>query len=353
MKCAALPKSLVCILCLLLVVSTAARADRVERSTSFSVEGAYYLPDNKGYGVSDGGFNPISYTPEHLPGSYVPIGNDEGRDLGSTWGPAEIQFLLTHRIKVPFLEGSGALTSGNNVTFSFTGALTPVSTRLEARANLTPIAFLDFFGGAMIGTGWDIGLFNGMGLNADGTGNPESASFQGVVTESWVGATFQFDLAALVPGDWTHVVALLSPRLQYAWFSEAERAEAWMWEADDGENFNGFKFYNTYFLGYQMPLALDMVGFLAETEQNLGYVKDLDADEGTDWGSDYLQITVSPVFSFTLSESGSLAVLFQFRRERMYDESDDSIFANYYKNRNAVGTYWDFYRIAFSYVLEL
>jgi hypothetical protein len=353
MKSAVLLKSLGCTLCLLLFFSSAALSEQVQRSTSFSVEGAYYLPDNKGYGVSDGGFAPITYTPEPLPGSFVAIGIDQGRDLGSTWGPAEIQFLLTHRIRVPFLAGSGPMTSGNNVTFSFTAALTPVSTRLEARANLTPIAFLDVFAGAMIGTGWDIGLFNGMGLNADGTGNPKSASFQGVVTESWAGGTFQFDLAALVPGDWTHVVTLISPKLQYAWFSGADRGEAWMWEADNGENFNGFMFYGTYFLGYQMPLALDTVGLLMETEQNLGYVKDLDADDPADWGSDYLQITVSPVFGFTLSQTGSLSVLLQFRRERLYSEADTTIFANYFRNRNEVGTCWDFYRIAFSYVLQL
>ena len=345
-------KILFAAICLVIAVSTAALAEEVERSTSFSVEGAYYLPDNKGYGVSDGGFAPITYSPEPLPAGYAaPTLFDDGRDLGSSWGPAEIQFLLTHRIKVPFLVGSGALTSGNNLTFSFTGALTPVSTRLETRVNLTPIAFLDFFAGAMIGTGWDIGLFNGMGLNADGTGNPESASFQGVVTESWMGGTFQFDLAAVVPGDWTHVVTLISPKIQYAWFSGAEKGEAWMWEADKGENFNGLMFYGTYFLGYQMPLALDTVGVLMETEQNLGYVKDLDGDDLGDWGSDYVQITISPVFSFTLSETGSLAVLFQFRRERLYD--DTSVFYNYFRNRDQVGTYWDFYRIAFSYGLTL
>ena len=347
MNSTALSRILGCILGLLLVVSAAAVAEGVERSTSFSVEGAYYLPDNKGYGVDDGGFAPITYTPEKNE-TYPP---DLGRDLGSPWGPAEIQFLLTHRIRVPFLAGSNALTSGNNVTFSFTGAVTPVSTRLETRVNLTPIAFLDFFAGAMIGTGWDISLFNGMGLNADGSGDPESASFQGVVTETWVGGTFQFDLAALAPGDWMHVVTLLSPKLQYAWFSGAGRGEAWMWEADNGENFNGFKFYMTYFLGYQMPVALDMIGLLVETEQNLGYVKDLDAGDWGDWGSEYLQITVSPVFSFTLSETSSLAVLFQFRRERLYDET--SVFYNYFRNRDQVGTYWDFYRIAFSYGLQL
>ena len=351
-------KYILVVFCLLLIFPSLVLADGTERRTTFSVEGAYYLPDNKGYGVRDGGFAPITYSPQPLSGSsFTPIvgpdGTDDGRDLGSTWGPAEVQFLVTHRIKMPFLVGSGALTKDNNMAFALTGALTPVSARLESQVTLTPIAFLNVFAGAMIGTGWDIGLFNGMGLNADGTGTPESASFQGIVSESWLGGTFQFDLAARVPGEWNHVVALVRPKLQYTYFSGADKGEAWMWEADKGENFNGFKYMGTYFLGYQMPLPLDTVGLLVETEQYLGYVKDLDESDVGTWGSDYVQITVSPIFNFLLSESSSLTVLFQFRREQLYDESNDSIFANFFRNRDALGTYWDFYRIAFSYTLLL
>jgi hypothetical protein len=349
MKFSTAPKPVLFVLCLLLTFPSLAVAEEVERSTWLSIEGAYYIDDNKGYGVSDGGVAPITYTPVDKIGSFP--APDDGRDLGSGWGAAEIQALLTHRIVVPFLAGAGDLTSGNNVSFTITGALTPVSTRLELRATLTPVAFLNFFAGTMLGTGWDIGLFNGMGLNADGSGVPESASFQGVVLESWIGGTFQFDLAALVPGDWTHLVTLVSPKLQYAWFSGADKGEAWMWEVDNGENFNGFMFYGSYFLGYQMPLVLNTVGILLETEQNLGYVKDLSTMDSGGWGSDHVLITVGPVFNFTLSESSSLAVLFQFRRERLYDGT--SVFANFFRNRNAVGTYWDFYRIAFSYGLTL
>ena len=128
------PKPLLVVFCLLLFFPSLAAAEEVERSTSLSIEGAYYFDDNKGYGVSDRGFAPITYTPEPLPGSFVsPTSFDDGRDLGSGWGAAEIQALLTHRIVVPFLTGPGALTSGNNVTFAITGALTPVSTRLELR----------------------------------------------------------------------------------------------------------------------------------------------------------------------------------------------------------------------------
>jgi hypothetical protein len=326
-----------------------AMADGAERSTSLKVEGAYYFDNNKGYGVSNGGFAPISYSPVE-PTSFTPIGNDQGRDLGSGWGSAEIQVLLTHTIKVPFLTGPGPLTSGNSLAFSITGALTPVSTRFELDSTLTPIAFLNVYAGAMFGTGWDIGMANGMGLNTDGSGEPESASFQGVVVKSWIGSTFQFDLAALAPGDWTHIVISLSPKLQHAWFSGADKKEAWMWEADNGENFNGFKLFGSYFFGYQMPLILDTVGVLLQTEQNIGYVKDLSTMSDSGWGSDFVLITVGPVFNFVISEKSSLAVLIQFHRERLYD--DPSIFANYYENRHYIGTYWYLRRIAFSYSLN-
>jgi hypothetical protein len=345
MKPLAVVKLVSIALFVLLIIPVTALAEGVERSTSFSVEGAYYTDDNKGYGVSDGGFAPISYDPVENP----------GRNLGSGWGSAEVQALLTHRIRIPFLVSPGALTSGNNVAFSFTGALTPVSARLEARANLTPIAFLDLFAGTMIGTGWYFGsktnpFFFGIG-NTELSGDPLPKWFPGVVMQSWAGGTFQFDLAALVPGDWTHVVTLVSPKLQYAWYSDAEKGQPWTWEADNGENFNGFMFYGTYFLGYQMPLALDTVGILVEIEQNLGYVKELSPMDANGWGSDHLLITLGPVFNFTLSESSSLAVLFQFRRERLYGEP--SIFEPYFENRQAVGTYWYFYRVAFSYGLDL
>jgi hypothetical protein len=334
-----------------LALSLPAFSDGIEQTTSLTIEGAYYISDHKGYGVADGGFAPISYSPVEVPGTFLPKPPDQGRALGSTWGPAEIQVLLSHEILVPFLTGRSPLTEGNNVTFSITGALSPVSSRVELGATLTPLAFLNVYAGALAGTGWDIGIFNGMGLNADGSGVPESASLQGVVLKSWIGATFQFDLAALVPGDWTHVVTLLSPRFQYAWFSRAGRGQAWMFEADIGENFNGWKLLGSYFLGYQMPLALDTVGVLLQTDQNLGYARELSPVAGGGWGSDFLLITIGPVFNFRLSERNSLAVLFQFRRERQYTEG--SVFYAFYANRKYAGTYWDLYRVAFSYNLRL
>ncbi|MBN1837077.1 MAG: hypothetical protein JW820_14575 [Spirochaetales bacterium] len=324
-------------------------AEGVEHSTTFSVDGAYYLPDHKGYGLEDGGFAPITYAIQEP--TYTPPAPDEGRDLGSTWGPAEIQAKLRHRIKVPFLAGSGSLTSGNNVAFSGTAALTPVSARLEFESVLTPIAFLNAYAGGMIGTGWNIGLFDGLGKIEEGSGIADPGSFEGVVVKPWIGGTFQFDLAALVPGEWTHVVTVASGELRYAWFSGAARGDAWMWEADIGENFNGWKLLGSFFLGYQMPLVLDTVGVLLETEQHLGYVADLSPLAESGWGSDFVLLTLSSVMNFALSQRSSLAFLVQFRRERLY--TPGTIFNAYYATREYAGTYWDLYRVAFSYSLKL
>lgn len=338
---------LACVLALL--VASAAAADRLQRSTWITVEGGYLPPDNWGYGVADGGFAPICYDPVENPDYSSPP--DEGRDLGSPWGSAAFQVSLSHRLVVPLLAGEGALTRGNNLAVSFTGALTPVSVRLETQAALTPIAFLNVFAGGMIGTGWDIGWFNGMGLNTDGSGTAESASFRGVVSHAWVGAALQFDLAAVLPGDWHHVVLLASPKLRWAAFSGAQRGEAWMWEADAGENFNGLQFHGTLFAGYRPPLVLDTVGLLVETTQNLGYVRDLSPMNAGGWGSDFVQITLSPLAAFTLSERASLTILAQLRRERLY--SEPTIFAAYFGNRSFAGSYWDLYRIAFSWSARL
>jgi hypothetical protein len=60
-----------------------------------------------------------------------------------------------------------------------------------------------------------------------------------------------------------------------------------------------------------------------------------------------VEITLSPLVNFALSDSSAFTILFQIRRERLY--SEPSIFANYFRNRSAIGAYWDFYRIALSY----
>jgi hypothetical protein len=62
-------------------MSPAALAGEAERTTSFTLEGAYSPTDNYRYGVGDGGFAPISYDP--VKNTVFASPPDEGRDLGS------------------------------------------------------------------------------------------------------------------------------------------------------------------------------------------------------------------------------------------------------------------------------
>jgi hypothetical protein len=325
-----------------------------ESSTTFGLAAAYYFDDNKGFGVDNGGFAPMSYTPElKADNSFIsPDGTDLGRNLGNGWGGAEAKASVIHKIKVPFLQGTGSLTSDNNVLYQFKGELSPVSINAITSATLTPIAFLNFQAGVNLGTGWDFfGIFNGLGLNTDGSGIPENSSLPGIVLKSWLSGTFQFDLGVIIPGDWTHVIVAATAKAEYKYFSGAGENEAWQYEADAGENFNGISFIGNYVLGYQLPFIVNTVAFLVETEQMIGSNKVLSNSDTYNWGSGFTQVTFGPLANIKLSEDSSLLILLQFRTEKEF--SDVTIFNNYFRNRVYTGSYIDFRRLAFSYSKKL
>ncbi len=327
----------------LLIISGTAFA--VESTTYFDAAGAYYFDDNKGFGLRNGDFAPVSYSPKK---KETPT--DADRALGSGWGGAAAKASVTHKIKVPFMQGTGALSSGNNVLFQLKGELSPVSINAGASATITPIAFLNFQAGTQLGTGWNFfGLFNGLGLNNDG--NPLETNIPGIVSKSWLSGTFQFDIGAVVPGEWTHVIMAATAKAEYKYFSAAGNGDAWQYEADAGENFNGFSFLGSYVLGYQLPFMINTVAFMVETEQMLGNNKDMSIIADNDWGSDFVQVTFGPLANIELSENSSLLILVQFRNEKLFSEG--TIYNNYFKNREQTGSYIDFRRIAFSYSKKL
>jgi len=66
----------------------------------------------------------------------------------------EAQISYDQAFTIPFLQGEGALTRGNNIKFTLSEALSPVSVSLTAGAVWTPIAFLQLKAGAEIGLVW-------------------------------------------------------------------------------------------------------------------------------------------------------------------------------------------------------
>lgn len=333
---------------MMMIVSAAFAADEITHQSYWGAEFAYYADSNEGQNA-DKGFEWPSYTPEEIPPGYqLPEGGlDKGRDLGSGWGAVELQLYAGHTVTIPFLQGSGPLTKGNNIQLDARGYLAPVVAYIETRATFTPIAFLNFQAGYSVGSGWNGFGFNGIGLNNDGTGVPLQDPFAGAAMETWFSGTFQFDLAAVVPGEWNHVVTVATAKFQNIYYTEAGKYDPWQWKADKGENYNGTKFLGTYVLGYQMPLKLDTVGIMVETFQYIDDVKDYSPMADGGWGSDFVRVQFGPLANITFNEKNNLTILLQMKTDKKY--TDDTIYNNWFVNREYESTYVKFHRLALAY----
>jgi len=186
----------------------------------------------------------------------------------------EIQFGLEKRIIFPYLQGESAITADNNITLKIGAEVTPISFDMVIDTVWTPAAFFNLTLGTMIGTGWNYDRkdyrLNGMGLyRFSETENPQEradgSGFDGVVWKIHFGPTLQFDLAAVVPGDWNHIIMKLDHFIYYQNYSKARGDEQWYFKSDDGINQNSFGYYFSGFLGYQMPIVLNMAGIQFES----------------------------------------------------------------------------------------
>jgi hypothetical protein len=311
---------------------------------------AWYPANLEGYGVEN--FAPIDYD-EVTKAELNVLGgiSDEGRDLGGQGFEARAVF--GYETQLPFMEGTSPLTKDNNVKFRFTGEISPVTIAASAETVATPIAFLSFFASATVGSGWAIGDISGLSFNTpDKTFEP--APLEGAVITAHMGGTFQFDFGVLVPGDWTHVVVVYRPSLQYEMFTAASGDEAWLWQADAGENYNGWNWKQLGVLGYQLPAVehVDTTGVLIETEQRVTK-QDVSTMDSGGWGSDFMTVYVSPFVALKLNANNALTVQAQLARGRDY--TDKTIGNAHFSNRKVdtgSPTYWYFRRVALSYRYE-
>jgi hypothetical protein len=270
----------------------------------------------------------------------------------------EAKIGITQNFIFPLFQGEGPLTKDNNLNLALTAEVTPVSVNGITEAVFTPIAFLQAVAGVRIGSGWNIEIFGndsyGIGVNRPGAdGKPEisGSPFDGLIWNAYGGVVFQFDLAALLPGTWNHVVFRTYHEGRYKGYTAASSADSWYFESDDGQNRNGFNYYGNYLLGYQMPgtagtFFLNTVGIMAEMEL---YRYDTPGREG--WGDDLGRWTFGPLFNFTITQNFSAALVVQFRTRRNYTQGREDDLANtvFYQDRtlnNSDPRYLTFYRAA-------
>jgi hypothetical protein len=243
----------------------------------------------------------------------------------------EAKLIFTQRFQFPFLQGNGPLTKDNTIVLGLHEDISPVSMNGMVDVVWTPIAFFQFTAGAKIGSGWNFPALGvtGIGINEadsvntvlDNQGNSKPSShlssspFDGLLWKAHAGLTLQMDFAALFPGDWNHILFQTYHEFNYRGYSRAGPGDAWYFEADAGENANGFNYYGVYTLGYQMPKSpvLDMIAFRAESDL---YLYDMPGRHG--WGDDLVRWTFSGIANFTISKHFSVMAILQLRTMRNF-----------------------------------
>jgi hypothetical protein len=249
----------------------------------------------------------------------------------------------------PVLRGGSFLTADNNLRTTLTAEVSPISVDGIVEGILTPVAFFQAAAGLKVGSGWNLGLFGsdiyGIGINrgrTDKTAETAGAAFDGIQWKAHFGGALQFDLAAVFPGDWNHIVFRSYHEINYRGYSAASKDDSWFLENDDGENRNGFSYYGNILAGYQMPVLLNTAAILVEMDRFL-----YDTPGRDSWGDDRIRWTFSAVFNFTITGWLDAALIPQWRTVRNYTGPDpEALFYRYRILDKAHPLRIEFYRVA-------
>ena len=258
----------------------------------------------------------------------------------------EAKVSLKQTFVFPFLQGESFLTENNNVKTDFILELSPISLNVLTNAIWTPIAFFELSAGSLLGSGWNVNLFGtdiyGIGIHkrgTDGKGEIEGKTFEGAFAKVNGGAALQFDLFAIFPGDWNHILFRTYHEINYKAFSNAKNEETWVFENENRENRNGFNYYASYVLGYQMPIRLNLLGLMAEMDLFL-----YNTPNRNDWGDNIGRWTFSLIGNVEITPRFNTAIIVQTRTKRNYD--DESLFYQDRKINGANPQRLEFYRVA-------
>lgn len=275
-------------------------------------------------------------------------GDDHFAPVTAFYGGLEARVVGSagYTIAVPFSDNP--LVSGNRLHLYGSLELTPVSLKPSFGVSFSPIAFLDFNTGFSIGSGWDFSLLGiqGIGVWNNMTDEYDSRSFKSAFAEAWCQGTFMFDLAALVPGDWNHIVTMNIFKVSYSGLTAGgENGTPWLFQGAGG-NANGLKYYASFLLGYQMPLVLQTVAVQVELDGYFDGKKAFD-ERYHDMNPDFMGISISPVAMLEFTEKDVLLIQLHFSSRRSFYEAHTE--GNQELDLTYVGREWFFNRIAFSY----
>ena len=231
-----------------------------------------------------------------------------------------VKFIVSQSFSFPFLQGSNPLTSGNNIATVFSAEVTPVSLNGIGEILWTPAAFFVLSGGGLAGSGWNMPLGYGIGINRPNEDDEhprrsriDGEAFDGLIWRTWGAATVQFDLGAVLPGYWNHILFQTRHEFRYSGYTRATGRDPWVFENHFRENQNGWRYHAAYVIGYYMPLSpvLNTVAFMAELDKPL-----YNTPGGNYWGEHLGYWIFSGIFNFAITPRLNTALAVQMHTRR-------------------------------------
>lgn len=287
---------------------------------------------------------------------FIKSGDATSHFAPTTGAYSGIEFRITgnasYTIPIPF--GENPLVKGNTLVFNSALELSPVSIMPKFSITFTPIAFLVFTAGGNFGTGWFMPGLNvqGMSLLKDPMKEEMVDAYENLTpfkhfyVDAFIDGTFQFDVAALWPGDWHHIVTLANFTAHYITLTGVPNGAVWGWQGTANQA-NGWQYNAQFVLGYQMPrLPLSMVALNCELSGHFR-ADDYDQSKYKNYNGSYMTVDMAPLMQFSFAKHHSLLVAFYFERRRSFVEAHTSNIREPILTQK--GNEWYFRRIALSY----
>ena len=269
-----------------------------------------------------------------------------------TWPPQALVG-VTQNFKVPLMQFDNPLTKDNNINFKIGAELSPISFEGKFGIVWTPIAFLEFYTESRVGSGWNIKTLYGLALNKNNAGksNYIPLNFSKSIYSFSFGGAFQFDLGAVIPNDWSHVVFRTDQAALYKAMSGVDSETSWLYQADSGENRNGWKYQASYLIGYKMPIFLDLIAMKIDVEKKLfASPKGLDNKK---WGEDLFLTTFGPIINFNIKKDYNIMLLAQWYTYPVYKNEVEGSFYQTKIIDTAKKTQVKFYQVGIVFYMNI
>lgn len=210
---------------------------------------------------------------------------------------------------MPFLQADNMLMEDNSLTLEAALQVSPVTVTPSLSVTVSPLAVLELSVGGEAGSGWSWDFFNFQGAGEYSLEKQKYVGFSPFehwYLHGWASATLMFDTGAIWEGDWTHVVMVATYEVGYQKMTGT--SNVWQWKSSSYPMANGWIYRQEYFLGYQMPLPLSIVG--VDVELSGHYSASDFAVSGIDesYDGDFMRIDISLVAQYKLDKAGKNAI---------------------------------------------